>query len=210
MVIKLQLNCIAASLFQRCVGGLQRPIFMQHYGFSAVLVDFSAPLLCSIAAPAPLWWILTHQSGSSATRVHSSASFLCKIWVPPSQEWFPAIHFFAFSRFNAALADSSDQSIAAPAPHGWTPAPQAYATCVNNDRAPKTQANNCCVAAWQPARKDKERRLSPLNEPVDSFNFAMIFRYGFPYGHPLTVDPIVWAIFIVFCELKCNKWFKGI
>ena len=94
MVIKLQLNCIAASLFQRCIGGLQRPIFMQHYGFSAVLVDFSAPLLCSIAAPAPLWWILTHQSGSSATRVDSSASFLCKIWVPPSQEWFPAIHFF--------------------------------------------------------------------------------------------------------------------
>ena len=58
--------------------------------------------------------------------------------------------FFAVSKFNAALADSSDpflRSIAAPAPHGWTPAPQAYATCVNNDRAPKTQANNCCVAA---------------------------------------------------------------
>ena len=96
MVIKLQLNFIAASLFQRCIGGLQRPIFMQHYGFSAVLVDFSAPLLCSIAAPAPLWWILTHQSGSSATLVDSSASFLCKIWVPPSQKCFPATHFLHF------------------------------------------------------------------------------------------------------------------
>ena len=35
-----------------------------------------------------------------------------------------------------------------------------------------------------PAHDDKERRLSPLNEPVDFLNLAMIFpldlRYGFP------------------------------
>ena len=53
--------------------------------------------------------------------------------------------------------------------------------------------------------EDKERRLSPLNEPVASLNLAMIFPYDFRYGHPLIVDPVVWSIFIMFGELECNR-----
>jgi hypothetical protein len=110
----------AASRFQRRTGGFQRPIPMQHYGSSAALVDSSAPLLCSIAVPAPHWWIpaphsyaalgfqrrtggfqrfiLMQHRGSSVALVHSSAPFLCSIMVPAPHWRIPAPHSYASSR----------------------------------------------------------------------------------------------------------------
>jgi hypothetical protein len=97
-------NACAALRFQRHTGGFQRPIFIEHYGSSATLVDSSAPCLCSITVPAPHWWIpaphvyralrfqrhrggfqrpmLVQHYGSSATPVDSSAPCLCSITVP--------------------------------------------------------------------------------------------------------------------------------
>ena len=119
----------ATLWFQRCSGGFQRPALMQHRRSSAALMDSDAPVGFQRHAGGLQRVLLMQDLGSTVAGVFCSDPF------------------FAFSGFNAALADSSDQSIAAPAPHGWAPAPQAYATCVNNDRAPKTQANKCCVAA---------------------------------------------------------------
>ena len=86
-----------ALRFQRHTGGFQRPIFIEHYGSSATLVDSSAPFLSSVTVPAPHWWIpaphfyrasrfqrhtggfqrpmFIEHCGSSATPVDSSAPF---------------------------------------------------------------------------------------------------------------------------------------
>ena len=105
-----------ALRFQRHTGGFQRPIFIEHHGSSATLVDSSAPCLSSIAVPAPHRWIpaphfhralrfqrhtdgfqrpiFIEHYGSSATLVHSNASFLSSITVPALHWWIPALHFY--------------------------------------------------------------------------------------------------------------------
>ena len=102
----------ATLWFHRCSGGFQRPALMQHRGSSAALVVSDSTL-----GFRPL--------------VDSSASFLCKISAPASQWCFSATYFYAVFGFNAALTDSNGpflRSLAAPAPHGWTPAFHAHAT----------------------------------------------------------------------------------
>ena len=110
-----------ALRFQRHTGGFQRPIFIEHYGSSATLVDSSAPFLSSITVPAPHWWIpaphvyraLRFQRhtrgfqrpifighyGSSATLMDSSAPFLSNITVPAPHWCIPAPHSYRALRF---------------------------------------------------------------------------------------------------------------
>ena len=110
-----------ALRLQRQTGGFQRPIFIEHYGSSAKLVDSSATFLSSITVPAPNWWIpaphfyralrfqrhtgvfqrpiFIEPYGSSATLVDSSAPFLSSVTVPAPHWWIPAPHFYRAVRF---------------------------------------------------------------------------------------------------------------
>ena len=118
-----------ALRFQRQTGGFQRPIFIEHYGSNATLVDSSAPFLSSITAPAPHWWIpaphfyralrfqrhtggfqrpiFIEQYGSSATLVDSSAPCLCSITVPAPIWWITAAFVIEHYGSSATLVDSS-------------------------------------------------------------------------------------------------------
>ena len=136
-----------ALRFQRHTGGFQRPIFIEHYGSSATLVDSSAPFLSSVTVPAPYWWIpaphfyrasrfqrhtggfqrpmFIEHCGSSATLVDSSAPFSSGIMVPAPHLWIPAPHFIEHYGSSATLVHSSApflSSITVPAPHWWIPA----------------------------------------------------------------------------------------
>jgi hypothetical protein len=130
IVITLPLNCIAASLFQRCIGVLQRPIPMPRYGSIAALVGFQRPALMQHRGSSAAL-VVSDSTLGFRPLVDSSASFLCKISAPASQWCFSATYFYAVFGFNAALTDSNGpflRSLAAPAPHGWTPAFHAHAT----------------------------------------------------------------------------------
>ena len=213
IVIKLSWNCIAASLFQRCIGVSQRRIPMLRYGSSAVLVYFSAPLFAAsllqprtggfwplTRVPAPRWWT---PALLSYIRFEVFASPWC----------FSATYFYAVFGFHAALTDSNDpflRSLAAPAPHGWTPAFHAHATSCEQRSCTRDTGEQLLRRSLAATNKDKERRLSPLNQPLDSLNFAMIVPYVHPYRYLLPVGPHVCSFSIVFCELKCNGSFKGI
>ena len=176
-------NCIAASLFQRCIGVSKRPIAMPRYGSSASTPLFGASLLQPrtggfwplTRVPALRWW---PPAPLSYTRFEVLASPWC----------FSAMYFYAVFGFHAALTDSNDpflRSLAAPAPHGWTPAFHAHATSCEPRSCPQDTSKQLLRRSLAATNKDKAQDLSPLNEPVDSLNLlwfsVMTVRYGLPY-----------------------------
>ena len=210
---KLLSNCYEIALQHRCPRCVTTPHTYATLWFQRCSGVFQRPALCSIAAPAPHGWILTPHSGSGATLVDSSASFLYKIEVLASPWYFSAPYFYAVFGFHAALTDSNEpflRSLAAPAPHGWTPAFHAHATSCEQRSCTRDTGEQLLRRSLAATNKDKERRLSPLNQPLDSLNFAMIVPYVHPYRYLLPVGPHVCSFSIVFCELKCNGSFKGI
>ena len=158
IVIKLSWNCIAASLSQRCIGVSQRPIPMPRYGSSAVLVYFSAPLFAAsllqprtggfwplTRVPAPRWWTPAPLSYTRLRFLRRHGTFQRRIFMQFSgamPHWrIPTSHSYAASRLQRRTAGLQRFMLTQ---HR-----------VNNDRAPETQANNCCVAAWQPLTKTR-------------------------------------------------------
>ena len=135
---------------------------MQHRGSSAALVN-----------PDPTFGFWRHAGGLQRLLLMQGFRFL---------------HLFhALFGFNAALPDSYDpfsRSLAAAAPHGWTPAFHAHATSCEQRSCTRDTSKQVLRRSLAALHEDKERRLSPLNEPVDFLNLAMIFpldlRYGFP------------------------------
>lgn len=158
---------------------------------------YNAPYQCHVMVPALLWWIsaprsyaasrLQRRTGGSRPHIRVLAP---RWWTPapPSYARFSILTYFhAVFGFNAALADSYDpflRSLAAAAPHGWTPAFHAHATSCEQRSCTRDTSKQVLRRSLAALHEDKERRLSPLNEPVDSLNLAMIFPYDLRYGLP--------------------------
>ena len=123
----------ATLWFQRCSGGFQRPALMQHRGSSAALVD-----------PDPTFGFWRHAGGLQRLLLMQGFRFLCifMLFLGSMPPWrIPTTHFYAASWLQCRTAGLQRFMLTQ---HR-----------VNNDRAPETQANKCCVAAWQPFTKTR-------------------------------------------------------
>ena len=161
---------------------------MQHRRSSAALMDSDAPVGFQRHACGLQRVLLMQDLGSTVAGVVSSDPFFCIFQVQCRTGGFQRPKHRGSS---PARLDSSASGL--------------RNMCEQRSCTQDT-SNQLLRRSLTPPHKDKERRPSPLNEPVDSFNFGMICLCGLPYGHPLTVDLIVCLIFIMFCELKCNGW----
>ena len=147
--------------------------------------------------PALLWWISAPRSYAASRLQRRTGGSRPHIRVLAPRWWTPAppsyarfsipAYFHAVFGFNAALVDSYDpvlRSLVAAAPHGWTPAFYAHATSCEQRSCTRDTSKQVLRRSLVALHEDKERRLSPLNEPVDSLNMAMIFPYDLRYGLP--------------------------